>query len=583
MTSIDTLLTDHLDLWTSAIARKSSAGRGRSKKFSLYGIDKLRALILDLAVRGKLVPQDPEDEPASELLKRWKSAKKLALENTKDRRIRSAPEPASFSVNLPTHWLTQSFENIFLFIDYRGNTPPKTDSGIPLITAKNVRMGYLDREPQEFVSESTFENWMTRGFPDLGDLFFTTEAPLGNICLNDIEEPFAIAQRLICFNPYGKVNTRFYMLVIMSDVMQRIIDQNSTGMTASGIKAAKLKPIALPVPPEAEQYRIVAKVDELMALCDRLEVGTFDEIEAHQLLVAELLAALTTNRDDGVADNWARIEAHFDTLFTTEDSVEQLRQTILQLAMVGRLVRQDPKDEPASELLKRIKVDWLRQVSERGMRGAKVPTFLARDVENYSYPETWKLVPLGQLSLVADPNPSHRYPDYNGGTIPLLSTQEFSGEDGWDHSTAKLTTEAFWQFQQEICAFDEGDIIFARKGRLGLPRFLPPFDRYTFSHTLFVIKPMSGVDPNYLLWFLRRRQTVDWLTNEMNQNTGVPTLGKAKTERLPVPLPPLGEQKRIVAKIEKLMDLCDALKSRLGQIDENAVQFADAIVAKAVA
>lgn len=234
-------------------------------------VDQLKQTVLQLAVMGRLVPQDPKDEPAAELLGRWRRAKQRALENAEDRRIKIAPEPEASPSDLPDHWSVQSFENIFLFIDYRGNTPPKTTSGIPLVTAKNVRMGYLDREPREFVSEATFEKWMTRGFPETGDLFFTTEAPLGNICLNDIDEPFAIAQRLICFKPYGEVNTRFYMLVIMSDLMQRILDNNATGMTARGIKAAKLKPIALPVPPEAEQRRIVAKVDELMDMCDALK------------------------------------------------------------------------------------------------------------------------------------------------------------------------------------------------------------------------------------------------------------------------------------------------------------------------
>jgi type I restriction enzyme, S subunit len=142
--------------------------------------------------------------------------------------------------------------------------------------------------------------------------------------------------------------------------------------------------------------------------------------------------------------------------------------------------------------------------------------------------------------------PADRFQD--DGSLPILSTREFSGDDGWNPGTAKLTTEAFWQFQREICDFAEGDSIFARKGRLGLPRYLSNLDRFTFSHTLFVLKPMTGVNPAYLLWLLRRDEAVEWLTNEMNQNTGVPTLGKAKTERLPNPLPPLAEQHRIVAR-----------------------------------
>lgn len=257
-------------------------------------IDTLKQSVLELAVRGKLVALNTADEPARELVDRWKVAKQMALDSGGDRRVKPAATPKASLIPMPAHWEVQSFENIFLFIDYRGNTPAKTTSGIPLITAKNVRMGRLDREPREYVSDATFEKWMTRGFPETGDLFFTTEAPLGNICLNDIEQPFAIAQRVICFHPYGTTNTRFYMMAIMSRSMQQVLDNHSTGMTARGIKAAKLKPIALPVPPEAEQCRIVAKVDQLMALCDALKARLAGAGETRKHLadaIVELAAA----------------------------------------------------------------------------------------------------------------------------------------------------------------------------------------------------------------------------------------------------------------------------------------------------
>ena len=259
-------------------------------------IKQLRQTILDLAVRGKLVEQDPADEPAAELLKRIAAEKALLKQETCDSRIKPAADPANegYPGPLPDTWKVQSFENLFLFIDYRGRTPPKTGRGIPLITAKNIRFGNLNREPREFIAQETFETWMTRGFPQLGDLFFTTEAPLANVCLNDIQEPFALAQRVICLQPYGEISTRYIMFAIMSDVMQTLIGEHSTGLTAKGIKAAKLKPLPIPLPPLAEQHRIVVRVDELMALCDRLETSlAVSDATRARLLESLLHEALT--------------------------------------------------------------------------------------------------------------------------------------------------------------------------------------------------------------------------------------------------------------------------------------------------
>jgi type I restriction enzyme S subunit len=164
---------------------------------------------------------------------------------------------------------------------------------VRLITAKNVKKGFINFSPEEFLSEPDYHSWMTRGFPKEGDILFTTEAPMGNAAVVRLSERFALAQRVICFRPYGAANPDFLALQLLAQPFQSILDKTATGLTAKGIKAAKLRRLPVAVPPLAEQLRIVVKVNELMQLCDRLESQlTKTQDEKCSLLEAVLFHAL---------------------------------------------------------------------------------------------------------------------------------------------------------------------------------------------------------------------------------------------------------------------------------------------------
>jgi type I restriction enzyme S subunit len=201
-----------------------------------------------------------------------------------------------------------------------------------------------------------------------------------------------------------------------------------------------------------------------------------------------------------------------------------------------------------------------------------------------SLPKHWAAASLQEIAEVIDPNPSHRYPTYANGVVPLLSTREFRGRDGWDASgrNVPLVPLTVHREQEERCRFGTRDLIMARKGRLGLARHPPPLKAFVFSHTVFVVKVVEEMEPDYLLWFLRLNRVVAWLRREMNDNTGVPTLGKATTERLPVPIPPLAEQRRIVTKIEHLIKVCDDLEAKLGRAEDRAAKLLAAAVQESV-
>ena len=162
------------------------------------------------------------------------------------------------------------FDKVSKFIDYRGKTPKKTESGIPLITAKNIKFGYLSEQPREFISYDDYDMWMTRGIPKKGDILFTTEAPLGNVCLLDTSKKRAFAQRAIIFQPLNDniYISRYLFYYLMSPLFTKELNEKKTGTTVKGIKSSILKKFQIPFPSLQEQKRIVTKLDKLFEKID---------------------------------------------------------------------------------------------------------------------------------------------------------------------------------------------------------------------------------------------------------------------------------------------------------------------------
>jgi len=249
----------------------------------------LRKSILTLAVQGKLVPQEANDEPTDDMLARSDERRRETARS--DHRADERNQPMLSGEdrwNTAESWSWRGLADLVLFVDYRGKTPEKLSSGVRLLTAKNVRKGQINLSPEEFVSESEYEAWMTRGFPKVGDVLFTTEAPMGNAAVVEMTERFALAQRVICFQSYGALDPAFLVMQILSDQFQSILEKNGTGVTAKGIKASKLKRLPIAIPPLDEQRRIVAKAEQLMALVDDLET----QLIASRATAAKLLEAI---------------------------------------------------------------------------------------------------------------------------------------------------------------------------------------------------------------------------------------------------------------------------------------------------
>jgi restriction endonuclease S subunit len=185
-------------------------------------------------------------------------------------------------LNVESTWTSMALGEVCQFIDYRGKTPEKSQTGIPLITAKNVRWGFISKEPEEFVTDETYKKWMTRGFPKRGDVLFTTEAPLGMAALVDNGERFALAQRIICLSPDPKVAIGGYVFrALLSAPVQKSIKASATGTTVLGIKASSLKEVDIPVPSLEEQRKIVDELDAELA-----------QIEAARVLIPRFAAKI---------------------------------------------------------------------------------------------------------------------------------------------------------------------------------------------------------------------------------------------------------------------------------------------------
>ncbi|EAZ5148979.1 restriction endonuclease subunit S [Salmonella enterica] len=176
------------------------------------------------------------------------------------------------------------------FIDYRGKTPTKTDNGIPLITAKNIRQGYISQEPREYIAEADYEEWMTRGIPNVGDILITTEAPMGYIANINIEGKFALAQRAICLQFKDPINSFFASIYMQSSVFQQQLHENATGSTVKGIKASLLKKIKITFPPLSEQLEIVRRVEQLFAYADTIEKQVNSALTRVNSLTQSILA-----------------------------------------------------------------------------------------------------------------------------------------------------------------------------------------------------------------------------------------------------------------------------------------------------
>jgi type I restriction enzyme S subunit len=201
------------------------------------------------------------------------TAKATAEQNLQNARALFESHLQSVFTQSGEGWVDTVIGECIRFIDYRGKTPQKTASGLRLITAKNVKMGYVQDEPREFVAPNSYDSWMTRGIPKLGDVLFTTEAPLANVAQLETDEKVVFAQRIIIMQPdSSRLDSTFLKYLLLSQPVQQRIHTKGTGATVQGIKASLLKLIEISFPKSiSEQKQIVTKLNALREETQHLE------------------------------------------------------------------------------------------------------------------------------------------------------------------------------------------------------------------------------------------------------------------------------------------------------------------------
>lgn len=530
-------------------------------------VARLRRFILDLAVRGKLVEQDSNEEPATELLKRISAINGLetVAQWTTD-------DPPPFS--LPFGWLWSRI-GLITTKTGSGSTPRGGQSvyksaGVPFLRSQNVYNDGLRLNDVAYIDQST--HMKMRGTAvEPGDLLLNiTGGSIGRCCLipnSPIEAN--ISQHVAIIRPATSRMCGFLHKAVLSPFFQSYVIGEQTGAGRGGLPKNRMDQIPVPVPPLAEQHRIIAKVDELMALCDLLEAAKNEREARRDRLVAASLHRIGTSptAEDKAQTATALRHAtrfhldHLPRLTTSPEHIKQLRQTILNLAVRGRLVPQDPNDEPVNEsepliemgknLPHELPINWT-------WRSIKALTDLVTDGEH----ATPTRIPEHEIPLVTAKN-------VRDGEMDYTVTDWVSFE----------TAEKAWKRCRPLV----GDILLvcvgATTGRLCVLR--EPRDM-VLVRSVALIRPSSIIDADYFALAIRSPigQSQIWSSVKV---AAQPCLYINRINALAIPLPPLAEQQRIVAKVGELMALCDQLETQLANSEADSRRLLEAVLHDALA
>ena len=548
------------------------------------GVARLRELILTLAVQGKLVPQDPSDEPASALLKEIRAEKDRLIAEGKIKRNKPLAEIAEEEkpFGLPSGWSWARFPELGQFGRGKSKHRPRNDPALfnppiyPVVQtgevarAKGVIHEYHSKYSEVGLAQSRL--WPA------GTLCITIAANIADAALLGFDACFP--DSVVGFIPAHAIGDSRYFLAFMATARTQLIAY-APATAQKNINLEILESVLIPIPPAKEMSRIVTRVEELMRLCDALEAKGQLEATQHAQLICTLLATLTDRETPALlADNWHRIATHFDLLLDRPEAVDALDQTILQLAVRGLLVPQDPQDEPASVLLKEIRAEKDKLLAEGKIKRDKPLPPIAEEEEPFALPQGWEWARVADLcSMVTDGE--HLTPTRcdDATQVPLVTAKNVRHEV-MDYRVTDYVPQDVAKKCWQRCKPLVGDILMvsvgATLGRLCVLR--EPLDM-VLVRSVTVLRPVHvGVYVDFFALHLMSQNSQNEIWREVKQSAQ-PCLYLAKSAALKIALPPLAEQSRIVTRVAQLRRLCADLRQRLSARQSTQAHLAEALVA----
>lgn len=479
----------------------------------------LKNSILQLAIQGKLVPQRAEEGSAEELYKQIQAEKKKLIKEKKIKKEPPLPEITDDEkpFDIPETWKWVRLYEILDVRDGTHDTPKYVIKGIPLVTSKNLINNTIDFATTKLISYEDAKNINIRSAVNTDDILFAMIGTIGNPVLVKKDREFCIKNMAL----FKSIDYKLFDMKYLFWYLQKEQDtmrKKASGGVQSFVSLKYLRNYFFPLPPLAEQKRIVAKIEELLPYVEQYEKA-YNELQ------------------------------ELDKRFSGD-----LQKSILQLAIQGRLVPQRAEEGNAEELYKQIQAEKKKLIKEKKIKKEKPLPEITAEEKPFEIPETWKWVRLGDVgSWASGATPARANTDYYGGKIPWLKTGDLNDGDIID--TSEYITELALK-NTSVRLNPVGSVLMAMYGatigKIGILKI-----DATTNQACCACIPYNGIFNKYLFYFLLSYRK-DFI--KMGAGGAQPNISKEKIVNTTIPLPPLAEQKRIVAKLEEILPLCNKLK-----------------------